>query len=226
MPSQRRVALGFHIGHDRSAALVMDGRVVAMVAEERLDRRKYSASDTIPMKAVRYVLALAGVRADVVTDIAFTHGGCPVSARIEENWRKEILAALDLPERPVTMLGHHFAHACAAFYTSPSREAAIAVADGAGDIPDDEQCEAESFYTADEEGITLVANRFQNNTIKYGTALAVERFDYMPPSIRDCQISIGRKYQQVTQMLGFRFGQAGKTMGLAPYVSPTRLPRH
>ncbi len=197
----------------------MDGRVVAMVAEERLDRRKYSSGDTIPMKAIRYVLALAGVRVDAVTDIAFTHGGCPVTARIEGNWRREILAALDVSERPVTMLGHHFAHACAAFYTSPFREAAIAVADGGGDIPDDENCEAESFYTAGDDGIALVATRLQQNTIKYGTALAVERFDYMPPSIRDRQISLGRKYQQVTQMLGFRFGQAGKTMGLAPYGS-------
>lgn len=217
MQSSRRVALGFHIGHDRSAALVIDGKVVAAIAEERLDRRKYSTSDAIPMRSVKYVLDMTGLKPDQVSDIAFTHAGCPVTAEIEENWRKEILAALAMSDRPVTMLGHHFAHACAAFYTSPFHKAAIAVADGAGDIPSDARCEAESFYTADDYQITPVAQRFQNNTIKYGTALAVERFDYMPPSIRACQISIGRKYQQVTQMIGFRFGQAGKTMGLAPY---------
>ncbi len=219
MPSSPRIALGFHIGHDRSAALVVDGQVVAMIAEERLDRRKYSSGDTIPMKAINYVLALAGVTADAISDIAFTHAGCPITPQIEDNWRREILTSLHLSERPVTMLGHHFAHAAAAYYTSPFREAAIAIADGGGDIPNDELCEAESFYTAGDAGLSLIAQRFQNNTIKYGTALAVERFDYMPLSIRDCQISIGRKYQQVTQMIGFRFGQAGKTMGLAPYGS-------
>jgi carbamoyltransferase len=188
-----------------------------MVAEERLDRRKYSADDAIPMNAVRYVLNLARVNADEISAIAFTHSGCPITTEIEENWRKEIFATLNISERPVTMLSHHLAHAYSTFYTSPFQQAAIAVADGGGDIPNDEACEAESFYVASDQGISLVANRYQNNTIKYGTALAVERYDYMPPSIRDCQISIGRKYQQVTQMLGFRFGQAGKTMGLAPY---------
>jgi carbamoyltransferase len=225
MSSSHHVALGFNIGHDRSAALVIDGKVVAAIAEERLDRRKYSIGDSIPLRSIDYVLKLAGIEANEISDIAFAHGGCVNTQEIEENWRKEILMELNLTECPVTMLGHHFAHACAAFYTSPFQCAAIAVADGAGDIPNDARCEAESFYTADDDGIVQIAKRFQNNTIKYGTALSVERFDYMPQSIRDCQISIGRKYQQITQMLGFRFGQAGKTMGLAPYGSAF-LPFH
>lgn len=220
MSTFRRAILGFNIGHDRSAAVIIDGKVVAAIAQERLDRCKYSVGDSIPLESVNYVLKQAGLVAGDISDIAFTHAGCPVTGVIEENWRKEILQALDLTDRPVTMIGHHLAHASAAFYTSPFRRAAIVVADGAGDIPNDDRCEAESFYSADEAGLTLIANRYQNNTIKYGTALAVERFDYMPASIRNCQISVGRKYQQVTQMLGFRFGQAGKTMGLAPYGSP------
>jgi len=216
----RRFTLGFHIGHDRGAALAADGRVIAAIAEERLDRRKHSVADALPMLSIEYVLRLTGVEAKQISGVAFTHAGCPVLPEIEENWRREIINTLELPGCPVFMVGHHLAHACAAFYTSPFRRAAVAVADGGGDIPNDTQCEAESYYAASDDGVFLVAARYQNNTVKYGTPLAVERFDYMPQSIRDSQISVGRKYQQITQMLGFKFGEAGKTMGLAPYGEP------
>lgn len=39
----------------------------------------------------------------------------------------------------------------------------------------------------------------------------------MPDFIKDHQISLARKYSQITHLLGFGFGEEGKTMGLASY---------
>jgi len=39
----------------------------------------------------------------------------------------------------------------------------------------------------------------------------------MPQVVRNHEISVSRKYEQITYLLGFGWGQAGKTMGLASY---------
>src|SRR3989441_13149223 len=46
--------LGIHIGHDSSAALIVDGRIVADVAEERFTRTKHYCG--LPIRAIDYCL--------------------------------------------------------------------------------------------------------------------------------------------------------------------------
>lgn len=50
--SKKHNVLGIHIGHDRCAALVIGGTLIASIAEERLDRAKHSTSDTLPMLSI------------------------------------------------------------------------------------------------------------------------------------------------------------------------------
>lgn len=33
------IALGIHVGHDRGACLIKDGKVIAAISNERLDRK-------------------------------------------------------------------------------------------------------------------------------------------------------------------------------------------
>ena len=46
--------LGIHTGHDSSAALIVDGRIVADVAEERFSRIKHDAG--LPLNCINYCL--------------------------------------------------------------------------------------------------------------------------------------------------------------------------
>src|SRR5213078_3679966 len=46
--------LGIHIGHDSSAALVVDGKIVADVAEERFTRTKHYCG--LPIGSIDYCL--------------------------------------------------------------------------------------------------------------------------------------------------------------------------
>jgi len=65
--------LGIHDGHNAAAALMIDGRIVAAVQEERLTRRKNEVG--FPKRAVEEVLSLGGVqRQDLdVIAVAGTH---------------------------------------------------------------------------------------------------------------------------------------------------------
>ncbi|MEU9572483.1 carbamoyltransferase C-terminal domain-containing protein [Streptomyces massasporeus] len=57
-------------GHDSSAALVIDGKLVAAVEEERLNREKKTSS--FPVNAMRWCLDSAGITFDDVDTFAFS----------------------------------------------------------------------------------------------------------------------------------------------------------
>src|SRR5690349_2049988 len=57
-------------GHDSAAALIVDGEIIAAVAEERINRKKHSAA--FPVGAIAACLDEAGLHASDVDEIA--HG--------------------------------------------------------------------------------------------------------------------------------------------------------
>ena len=72
--------LGVHIGHDSSAALVQDGKIVADVAEERFVRVKYYAG--LPFRSIEYCLRYAGLDPAQIDVVAFPSSTIPPEARL------------------------------------------------------------------------------------------------------------------------------------------------
>lgn len=89
------IILGISFLSDASAVIVRDGRLVAAVAEERLNRVKQW--NGMPLAAVDRVLALAGITLDQV-DIVATHGAAPPAPESEPYREKErAIRAASLP---------------------------------------------------------------------------------------------------------------------------------
>src|SRR5437867_6969706 len=65
-------------GHDSAAALVVDGAVVAAVAEERINRRKHTGA--FPRGAIACCLAEAGVTIDQIDELAHGFDYAPYAA--------------------------------------------------------------------------------------------------------------------------------------------------
>ena len=65
-------SLGIHIGHDRCAALVKDGRLIASIAQERIDRIKHSDASEIPYEAIDAILKYTNVSFEEIQYIGFT----------------------------------------------------------------------------------------------------------------------------------------------------------
>jgi carbamoyltransferase len=65
--------------HDPAAALVVDGRIVAAVEEERFNRRKHGhdnvpfAAWEVPTQAARWCLETAGIRAEDLDAVAYSY---------------------------------------------------------------------------------------------------------------------------------------------------------
>lgn len=207
--------LGIHIGHDSSAALVVDGRIVADVAEERFTRTKHYCG--LPIASIDYCLksrGLAMAEIDVVAvpaagsvpdlnfllDLKGARRECKTQKRRMIEFAEEIfnkptakppLYIKNFPIQDsieVVHVNHHLAHAASAYYTNPIPEKQLVVTiDGAGD------------------GISVGLWRGEKGKI--------ELLQSFPTSA-----SIGWFYSNVTEALGWWHGDGeGKTMGLAPY---------
>ena len=203
------------MGHDSSAALVVDGKIIADVAEERFTRTKHYCG--LPLASIDYCLKSRGLKMDDIDAVAVpSEGAVPElnflfdlkGARQERPSKKRqaLDFARDLLARPaikpplyiknfplrrgaeVVHVNHHLAHAASAYYTNPSpAKQLIVTIDGVGD------------------GISIAMWRGEKGKI--------ELLEAFPPST-----SIGWFYSNVTEALGWWHGDGeGKTMGLAPY---------
>jgi carbamoyltransferase len=208
--------LGINAYHANSAAaIVVDGRLVAAVEEERFNRVKYAAG--LPVRAIQFCLERAGLKLVEVDHIAiprdpYARIGTKLRhairmprfaldrARVLKKFtgiREELAAAFEIPPGAIRarfhQIEHHRAHLASAFFVSPFERAALLSADGLGDFA------SSMCALGDGEGVR---------------ALGEVRFPH----------SLGIFYTALTQYLGFwKFGDEYKVMGLAAYGQPEFL---
>lgn len=210
-----KVVLGIHIGHDRGACIIGNAKVLGAISQERLDRVKYSRSSAIPFLAIDALLKYCKIAIADVCCIGLSYDGIE-GDNILELYKKEFFQYYNCSKIPFLIVNHHDAHAYATFFASGLKKSLIFICDGGGDYHGKYQ-EAESLYIGCKDTVSLVSSRLQDPpTRRIGDSINYI-FPQMPNSLRKKQISIGRKYEQITHLLGFGWGEAGKTMGLASY---------
>ncbi len=207
--------LGINAYHgDASAALVVDGQLVAAVEEERFNRIKHWAG--FPGQSIQYCLDFAGITIDQVQHVAISFNpSANLGKRLAfvAKHRPSFRAILDRLKRQGKTLGiedqlaqslgvdrsrikaqihrieHHQTHVAAGFLVSPFEEAAVLSVDGMGD------------FTS-----TLTAYAQGNDWREHSRV-------YFPHSI-------GFLYSALTMYLGFPYyGDEYKVMGWRPTAS-------
>jgi carbamoyltransferase len=199
--------------HDAAAALVVDGRVIAAVQEERLSRLKNDPG--LPRLAVQACLRLAGLDARALDAVVFYEDpfrklervltwllrSFPRSARHfpwavasqlgSKLWVLDRIAEMvGVPRGKVRAATHHASHAASAFLVSPFEEAAILTVDGVG------------------EDVTTSLHHGRASHIQH---LCSQHYPH----------SLGLLYAAVTAYLGFEVNEGEqKVMGLAAFGQP------
>lgn len=211
------IILGINAYHaDSSAAIVVDGKILAATEEERFTRVKHWAG--FPAQAVLFCLKEAGITLDQVDHIAIgrdpkakmtkkmmylmknpSGGFKTVINRIQNSKKVSSLenefAAItgidaNVIKSKIHQIEHHRSHLASAFFASPFNEAALLSIDGSGD--------------------------FTTTMIGMGKSNKIEVLDSV-----DFPVSVGTFYTAFTQLLGFPYyGDEYKVMGLAPYGEP------
>ena len=200
--------LGIRYGHDASAALIIDGKIIADVAEERFTRIKNDGS--FPINAIEYCFKAAGIKAEQLDAVVFpSQGYIPEPFFAFFKVPEEVFPINNRPQVPilpiymepwvlskkckVLTIHHHLAHAASAFYTSGvshQERCLVVTMDGRGDF------------------ISTAIWRGEKNHIT-------------PLRQWDGSSSLGWFYANATEGLGWRHGSdEWKTMGLAPYGTP------
>ena len=211
--------LGINLGHDRSAAIVVDGQLVVAIEQERLDRNKHSvgflyqtggdtANIQIPGNSIRYCLDALGLSyGDLATVTANMPG---------EDFGPEIIRAnfsADIAEKVRPIPSHHLAHAYSAWWPSGFDEGLVLVVDATGTtevVPGTGwRTESYSLYAA------------------HGTELEPIHSETVAAHLAGLS-TLGFVYEFVSRKAGFvtevssllKYAEAGKLMGLAPYGGP------
>ncbi len=194
-------------GQDSAAALVVDGEIVAAVAEERISRAKHTGA--FPAGAIASCLDEAGLAISDVDELVHAFDYAPYrGAFATDETSRELyrtvfsrealldLVARDLPGFPplrVHHVNHHVAHAASACHTSGWEECLVVVIDGMGEV----------------HGASVDHAR-EGRPCRLASLSAHD--------------SIGILYGLVTLHLGFDFNaDEYKIMGLAPYGDPARF---
>ena len=203
------------LGHDASAAILVDGKIIAAAEEERFIRDKH-AKNKFPYEAAKFCLKQAGIKAEDVDIVAFPYAEIPLSSNARWHYAKRhwyapdraldaifngnrrfrrnrdkslvLMKELGLTNAKFVPVEHHLAHASSAYHLSGFKEkTAIVGIDGKGEY-------ATTFFGYGENGKIHKIKEF-----------------YDPDSL-------GGMYGAITEFLGFDMLDGEfKVMGMAPY---------
>lgn len=197
------------VAHDTGAALISEGRVVA-ISEERLNRVKYS-NDYFPKLSIQYCLDAFHLKPEdidiILIDQIFS---------IEDRNMREIFASWEMSsaftKAKIEIVNHHDAHAASAFFCSPFDEAGVFICDGSGETG------INQFGVPEIETETLYYGKGNEMLEIHKTSHA--RVDGWFPQTW----GIGRLYAFFSsKYIGFGGHNEGKMMGLAPYGNDSFL---
>jgi carbamoyltransferase len=199
--------------HDSAAAIVVDGKVIAAIEEEKLSGIKHDNS--FPFKAIAWCLSYANVTVDDIDIVCWYENPELKYDRVKNTLGRKWITNLktwfgfkkefkstegDLAqylEKHIGFTGklfkvkHHLSHLSLSFYTSPFNDAIGLSIDGVGewDTASIAKCDINT-------GITEIKSVYFPN-------------------------SLGLVYSTITSYLGFKPNEGEyKVMGLAPYGTP------
>lgn len=197
--------------HDSAAALVVDGKLVATMEEERFNRQRHHKGT--PHKAIEYCLKEAGIsRTDIdIVAVSYNPFGFlkrgffflspwdmfAYVANIFVFLRGVRRLAKSCGGAKIVWVDHHLAHAASAYRCAGFADANVMTLDGAGE--------------------TDTAGLF------HGKGGTLTRLATLPIAFRTDRRpwrSIGKTYTELTSFLKLGENAEGKTMGLASYGTP------
>jgi len=197
--------------HDSSAALVVDGRIVAAAEEERFTRRKHGkpcvpfSAWELPERAIDWCLEAGGIAPEELDAVAYSYDPALAVAETDlvasnyegmrtyyvrrlPNFLATLFGGFD-PGR-VRFIPHHLAHAASAYLCAPFGDCAVMALDGRG-----------------ERG-SFLAGHVRNEIFTELGTVALPH-------------SLGLRYEDLTVHLGFhRSSDEYKVMGMASYGVP------
>jgi carbamoyltransferase len=232
------VILGLNILHDATATLLVDGKITASVAEERLTRQKFHCG--FPYKSIGEVLRISGVSGDQVDQVVLTfETNLSKMPRYYTDYVVDRSGQFDTAnEKDLAFRWHMFSDQIARRIRSDGwedgRRYALAqygralescgISKASIEARDHHLCHAASSYYQGGRDRALIitgdgSGDGQSMAVYVGEGGKIRRLH----SVSD-RHSLGKFYSGVTKYLGFKRNRhEGKITGLAAYGDPSKL---
>lgn len=183
-------------GHDGGASLIVDGKLVFSIEEEKLIGKRH-AYDTLPLESIKACLKYGNLTLEEIDKfiIGWDYEKLYEMINVKFISKQQMSKALFGDEKyadKIEYLTHHKAHAYSAFIPSNYEKSLVLIVDGQGEYM------GTSLYLADRKSKDMKL-------------------------LMETPISLGYFYAGITRQIGFRSGEEGKTMGLASYGKPAYL---
>jgi len=217
------IVLGIHDGHNSSACLVKDGKIISAIQEERIQYQKNYAG--FPYEAVKWVLSYNNISINQVDSFAFNGEHMPIVRVNRESLLdqyKDTNSLMTKPKRLIKWMGGD-----AVFTIIRKRQRLACLKKAGGDVSkvtfvNHHLCHAAATYygwenyssdililTCDGMGDRVCA------TVSKGSDGNIELIESIPESESVCNI-----YAVLTFLLGMvPLEHEYKIMGMAPYTS-------
>ena len=181
--------------HDAAACIIQDDKIIAMVEEERLIRRK-RAYKALPIESTKYCLHQAGIEPEEIDILAVSWDPSLFkNESYDENYLSKFINNPNWRGRlkpQIVFVPHHVAHAASSYYISNIDSGVIIVVDGHG------------------EDVSTSIGYCEKGRIRIDSSHPISS-------------SLGHFYETVSSFLGLGNNSSGKMMGLASYGKEKHL---
>ncbi len=194
-----KLYLGIGSNHDFSGCIIKNGEIIMAIEAERISRIKHGLEGFNTFQSVlKYLFK------DSVTELNSLSSCDTLNLRNLNEYRSDI-----------KLYNHHLCHASTVFFTSPFKNSAILITDGLGSSTQndlgDYLFETVSMYKASDKEISEVRKIY---------GIVSQEYDERHTHHLYIPNSLGIFYTYITKIIGFKFLEDGKTMGLASYGDP------
>lgn len=218
--------LGVHIGHDSSAALIQDGKIVADVAEERFNRIKHYGG--MPLESIRFCLKQGGLEMRDIDVIAYSGSLTDPLLKVTFQLPEEEVRAIFKDYYGSLLTLHNLKRVIkektfSRYYTTPDYIKVFKKSPHTRVVKIDHHLAhaASAYYTSGFNRRCLVITSDGAGDAFSMCVYQGENGKLTPLKQFGHSGSLGWFYGMVTEGLDWWIGDGeGKTMGLAPYGNP------
>ena len=237
----KKVTLGFSVGHDKGAVLIINGKVMVGISEERLSRLKHDKAfdHNLPLASIQYCLDYVNLTYDDVDMYVWNTAEKGEDVEDQVNFDFQFYTAQSLDK--LKFVNHHLAHAYSTFFSSGLTEAAVVVGDANGNIISPKNSAYEDFA----KNHPKYAEKKPANNTYWAEGTTIYHFNLNdfteleksfvvdPPPGTDWKgepysFNMGHMYAYATMKLVYKYNEkdpnnnwpaagAGKLMGLASF---------
>ena len=118
-----KIAMGISTGHNRGAAITVDGEIKVAISNERITRIKVDRSMELPVESMQYCIDALGISYSDIDVFVYN-----ITEQVNTATRdfEEITGE---PISKLKFIPHHISHAYSTFAASGYEEAAVVVVD-------------------------------------------------------------------------------------------------